>query len=93
MTMVVSLSEAAQAKADEAIRSGRYTSFGEVVQAALDDDEDSWVDEQVSWDTLSPDDRAAIEAGLADIDAGRTKPADEVFDRLIAKYEALAGRR
>ena len=35
---------------------------------------------------------AAIARGLADIDAGRTKPADEVFDRLEEKYRALAER-
>jgi antitoxin ParD1/3/4 len=33
---------------------------------------------------------AAIEQGLADADAGRLTPADEVFDRLIAKYESMA---
>ena len=31
---------------------------------------------------------ASIARGLADADAGRTKPADEVFDRLEAKYRA-----
>jgi antitoxin ParD1/3/4 len=34
---------------------------------------------------------AAIGRGLADADAGRTKPADAVFDRLEAKYRGLAG--
>lgn len=32
---------------------------------------------------------ASIARGLADADAGRTKPADEVFDRLDAKYRAM----
>jgi antitoxin ParD1/3/4 len=31
---------------------------------------------------------AAIARGLADADAGRVKPASEVFDRLEAKYRA-----
>jgi antitoxin ParD1/3/4 len=31
-----------------------------------------------------------IAIGLADAEAGRTKPMDEVFDRLRAKYETLA---
>jgi antitoxin ParD1/3/4 len=35
---------------------------------------------------------AAIARGLADIEAGRTKPAEEVFDRLEAKYRAMSGR-
>ncbi len=30
-----------------------------------------------------------IAIGLADVEAGRTKPMDEVFDRLLAKYAAL----
>ncbi len=33
---------------------------------------------------------AAISRGLADADAGRVKPASEVFDRLEAKYRAQA---
>ncbi|WP_197685854.1 type II toxin-antitoxin system ParD family antitoxin [Xanthomonas fragariae] len=34
---------------------------------------------------------ASIARGLADVEAGRTKPAEEVFDRLEAKYRAQAG--
>ena len=30
---------------------------------------------------------------LADLDAGRHMPADEVFDRLTAKYDAMAKAR
>jgi antitoxin ParD1/3/4 len=33
---------------------------------------------------------AAIARGIADADAGRVKPAAEVFDRLEAKYRAMA---
>ena len=32
---------------------------------------------------------ASIGRGLADAEAGRTKPADEVFDRLESKYRAM----
>lgn len=32
---------------------------------------------------------ASITRGLADIEAGRVKPAEEVFDRLEAKYRAM----
>jgi antitoxin ParD1/3/4 len=32
----------------------------------------------------------ALQRGLADADAGRTKPAAEVFDRLQAKYERMS---
>ena len=33
---------------------------------------------------------AAVTLALADADAGRTKPASEVLDRLSAKYAAMA---
>lgn len=32
---------------------------------------------------------ASIGRGIADASAGNTKPADEVFDRLEAKYRAM----
>jgi predicted transcriptional regulator len=32
----------------------------------------------------------ALKRGLADIEAGRVKPADEVLDRLGAKYRKMA---
>ena len=35
---------------------------------------------------------ASIARGLADADAGRTTPADAVFDRLEAKYRAMSAR-
>jgi antitoxin ParD1/3/4 len=35
---------------------------------------------------------ASIARGLADIDAGRTRPATEVFERLAAKYRAKSGK-
>ncbi|TGS18781.1 type II toxin-antitoxin system ParD family antitoxin [Mesorhizobium sp. M2E.F.Ca.ET.209.01.1.1] len=33
---------------------------------------------------------AALAQGIADADAGRTEPAEEVFDRLEAKHKAMA---
>lgn len=33
---------------------------------------------------------ASIMRGVADADAGRTRPAGDVFDRLEAKYRAMA---
>ena len=35
---------------------------------------------------------ASIARGLADVDAGRTAPADGVFKRLEDKYRAMAGK-
>lgn len=36
---------------------------------------------------------ALIAEGIADADAGRVTPAEEVFDRLEAKYRAMANAR
>jgi antitoxin ParD1/3/4 len=36
---------------------------------------------------------AEVQKGLDDVAAGRVKDADEVFDRLDAKYQAMAKRR
>lgn len=36
---------------------------------------------------------AEIQTGFDDIEAGRLKDADEVFDRLESKYAAMALRR
>lgn len=33
---------------------------------------------------------ASIMRGLADAEAGRTKPAEDVFDRLESKYRSMA---
>jgi len=35
---------------------------------------------------------ASIMRGIADSDAGRTKPASDVFDRLETKYRAMADK-
>jgi antitoxin ParD1/3/4 len=35
---------------------------------------------------------ASIMRGIADADAGRTRPASDVFDRLDAKYLAMADK-
>lgn len=35
---------------------------------------------------------AAIERGVADSEAGRGTPAEQVFDRLEAKYQAMLDR-
>lgn len=35
---------------------------------------------------------ASIARGLGDIEAGRTKPAEEVFDQLAARYETMVDK-
>lgn len=94
MTTLVSLSDAARARADELIRSGNLTSFGELVRTVLvnggpEHDPESWIDEPVDLDDLSLEDRSAVEEGLADIEAGRVHPAEEVFAELRARIEAM----
>jgi antitoxin ParD1/3/4 len=36
---------------------------------------------------------AAIAQGIADLEAGRFRPAEEVFDELKARYEAMIEQR
>lgn len=64
--------------------------FAKAVEAGVWRLKDDWDDEEVDLEDLSPEDRAAVEEGLADIAAGRTVPAEQVFDRLTAKYRAMA---
>ena len=64
---------------------GRYNNASEVVRDAL-----RLMEEREK--RLAKLD-AAIERGMADVRAGRVKPAEEVFDRLEAKYTLMAQER
>jgi antitoxin ParD1/3/4 len=64
------------------VASGRYKSKREVLQEGV-----RLVQER---EGRLADLDAAIARGIADADAGRVKPAAEVFDRLEAKYRAKA---
>ncbi len=68
----------------EQVESGRYNNASEVVRAGLRLLEDQQQQASLKLDAL----RAAIAAGLA---SGPGVPADEVFDRLEAKYRNMAG--
>ena len=68
----------------EQVDSGRYNNASEVVRAGLRLLEDQQQQASLKLEAL----RAAITAGLA---SGPGMPADEVFDRLEAKYQAMAG--
>ncbi len=66
------------------VQSGRYNSKSEVLREGVR----LIQDREARLAALD----AAIARGVADADAGRTRPADEVFDRLEARYRALANK-
>jgi len=65
----------------EMVRNGRYGSRSEVIREGV-----RLVEEREKRLALLD---AALAEGLADVEAGRVKPAADVFGRLEAKYEAL----
>lgn len=71
------------------IENGRFNNASEVVRAGLRLLEDAEAEREEKLRKLDE----ALARGLADAEAGRMKPADEVFDRLEAKYRAMAGKR
>lgn len=68
------------------VQSGRFNNASEVVRAGLRLLEDTEQRKQLEQEAL----RAEIAAGRA---SGPGKPADEVFDRLEAKYAAMGKAR
>jgi antitoxin ParD1/3/4 len=67
------------------VSKGRYNSKSEVIREGV-----RLVEEREK--RLAELDRV-LDRGLADVKAGRTKPAEEVFARLEAKYLAMAGKK
>ena len=67
------------------VKTGRYHSKSEVLREGV-----RLIQERETRLTALD---AAIARGMADADAGRVKPATEVFDRLEAKYRAMAGAK
>jgi antitoxin ParD1/3/4 len=66
------------------IESGRYGSKSEVLREGVR----LIQDREARLAALD----ASIARGLSDADAARTKPAEDVFDRLAAKYGAMADK-
>lgn len=64
------------------VKTGRYQSRSEVLREGV-----RLVEEREKRLTLLD---AAIERGLADADAGRLAPLDDVTNRLLAKYQRKA---
>jgi antitoxin ParD1/3/4 len=82
MTINVELGDELEEFITDLVASGRYKSTREVLQEGV-----RLVQEREAQ--LANLD-AAIARGIAAADAGRVKPAAEVFDRLEAKYRAMA---
>jgi len=82
MAISADLGDALETFVTKLVATGRYNSKSEVLREGV-----RLVQEREA--RLAALD-AAIALGIADADAGRVKPASEVFDRLEAKYRALA---
>jgi antitoxin ParD1/3/4 len=67
---------------DELVQNGRYNSKSEVLREGV-----RLIQEREA--KLAALD-AVIARGLADADAGRVEPAEDVFAQLLAKYGAMA---
>jgi antitoxin ParD1/3/4 len=77
------LGEQLEAFVTKLVETGRYNSKSEVLREGVR----LIQDREAHLAALD----ASIARGLADADAGRTRPAEEVFDRLAAKYRCMAG--
>jgi antitoxin ParD1/3/4 len=82
MTISVDLGEKLEAFVTDLVENGRYGSKSEILREGV-----RLVQEREAY--LRDLDQK-LQAGLDDIAAGRTKPAEEVFERLITKYRAMA---
>ncbi len=82
MAMKADIGEALEQFVTGLVESGRYASESEVLRDGV-----RIIQEREIW--LAELD-ASIVRGIADADAGRTIPMDEVFDRIEAKLMAKA---
>ena len=79
MAISADLGEQLEGVVENLVRNGRYNSKSEVLREGV-----RLVQERETRLALD----AAIARGIADADAGRIKPAEEVFARLEARYRA-----
>lgn len=76
------LGERLEAYVSQLVASGRYNSKSEILREGV-----RLIEERET--RLAALD-ASIARGMADMEAGRIKPAAEVFDRLSTRYRAMA---
>lgn len=85
MAISADLGKTLEAVVNDLVSTGRYNSKSEVLREGV-----RLVQEREQ--RLAALD-AALAKGIAEADAGNFKPASEVFDRLEAKYRAMAAKR
>jgi antitoxin ParD1/3/4 len=88
-SMNISLPDPMRDWVQERVDSGQYAGASDYVRELIRRDQASTA-ERERW--LAKLD-ASLEQALADADAGRVTDASEVFDRLLAKYEAMVPAR
>lgn len=79
MAISADLGEVLEKVVNDLVENGRYNSKSEVLREGV-----RLVQEREARLRLS------IERGLADAEAGRTRPLDEVAEQLITKYRELS---
>jgi antitoxin ParD1/3/4 len=85
MPSSVDLGSKLEGVVEKLVSNGRYNSKSEVIREGV-----RLVEEREK--RLAELD-LALDRGLADVKAGRVKPAKDVFDRLEQKYRAMAGKK
>ncbi len=82
MAISADLGKNLEAVVEDLVKNGRYNSKSEVLREGV-----RLVQErEAEMRRLD----AALDRGLADVAAGRTRPAEEVFAELRARYQAMA---
>ena len=81
MAISAELGDKLEAVVEELVRNGRYNSKSEVLREGV-----RLVQER---EAALRELHGKLDSALADMKAGRGRPADEVFDELEAKYRAV----
>ena len=85
MATAIHLDPATVAALDAIVAKGRIKSHDEAIRTALQIVEANDPDE---WEPISESERAGIERGLADAEAGRMVPIDQVLEELERRHAA-----